>query len=59
MDLEFIEPMITWVPSGVLWVHSTYIWLDTRNCVEKIISDCVYQYLIIYVILNTQTVQMK
>ena len=27
----FIEPTITWVPSG----FSGYIWLDTKNCVKK------------------------
>ena len=27
----FIEPTITWVPSG----FSGYIWLDTKICVEK------------------------
>ena len=27
----FIEPMITWVPSG----FSGYIWLITKNCVKK------------------------
>ena len=28
----FIEPTITWVPSG----FSGYIWLDTKNCVKNI-----------------------
>ena len=27
----FIEPTITWVPSG----FSRYIWLDHKNCVKK------------------------
>ena len=38
----FIEPMITWVPSG----FSGYIWLDTKIVLKKNFDELTNSYLI-------------